>query len=402
MGPAVITIPRMSSIPDFMRTHPSLPPVQEEASSEDASDDEATKKPGLTAARRRFRRAPATPDLKRDSGFGLDSPHTSGRRQAANYEHGNDSIRDSGVELEGTPSMTSRGIEQEQKHEHNEERSSLTQPQPQPQSPPSGSSKTRLGQGAPRFREPSPPPRTPEPEKLAVKKRRAPVEEEATGAPIAPIEHSAATAAATATATATATAAALPPRSLSDGQSRPPVRASPDPTARRSASNTSLARVRTPEPLPLPLRPDGPGKPGIVRSYTGTLPLRRVERRASGDLRSVSLSQQQGQAPTTRPLWAARARASGDQGAISTTSSSASSSTSGSGSSARSITAGAAALGAVRFFPAATTTSSASATAPPASGTNSTPIPPIANEGRVRAKDMTDVYVSAHRSQSRP
>lgn len=78
--------------------------------------------------------------------------------------------------------------------------------------------------------------------------------------------------------------------------------------ARRSVSNTSLSRHRTPEPLKF--RPDSPG---IRPTSTPTPPLRRVDKRMSGDLRA--LRQQ----------------------------------------------------------------------------SNSTP---VANEGRVRAKDMTDVYVS--------
>ncbi|KAL3962049.1 hypothetical protein ACCO45_003572 [Purpureocillium lilacinum] len=64
-----------------------------------------------------------------------------------------------------------------------------------------------------------------------------------------------------------------------DLQQGPSPRAEP----RRSASNTSLSRHRTPEPLRL--RPESPG---ITRATaTPTPPLRRVDKRMSGDLRAL-------------------------------------------------------------------------------------------------------------------
>lgn len=64
-----------------------------------------------------------------------------------------------------------------------------------------------------------------------------------------------------------------------DSSSSPSPRA--EPVARRSVSNTSLSRHRTPEPLRL--RPESPG---IIRS-TPTPPLRRIDKRMSGDLRAL-------------------------------------------------------------------------------------------------------------------
>ena len=119
-------------------------------------------------------------------------------------------------------------------------------------------------------------------------------------------------------------------RSVSDNVSRSRLTPSPDPAPRRVASNTSFTRHRTPEPLRL--RPDTPGS---IRSlHSATPPLRRAGRRISGDLRSISLSQ----------------RDSAEE-------------------------------------------------APPATDSNdehrsAQTSTPVANEGRVRSKDMTDVYVS--------
>ena len=57
--------------------------------------------------------------------------------------------------------------------------------------------------------------------------------------------------------------------------------------ARRSVSNTSLSRQRTPEPLKL--RPDSPGSISGLRSTATPTPppLRRVDKRMSGDLRAL-------------------------------------------------------------------------------------------------------------------
>ncbi|KAK0746019.1 hypothetical protein B0T18DRAFT_347207 [Schizothecium vesticola] len=140
---------------------------------------------------------------------------------------------------------------------------------------------------------------------------------------------------------------------------------------RRSASNTSLARLRTPEPG---RRPESPGS---LRAHTGTPPLRRVDRRVSGNLRSVSLTQQDhtAQAHTTH-AHPHSAKTSPDSSAADAA-----------------IAAGAVALGALGA--AAILTSSSKSV--------------VANEGRVRARDMTDVYdgfgegrIGSPRSPTRP
>ncbi|KAL7629454.1 hypothetical protein AAE478_000974 [Parahypoxylon ruwenzoriense] len=135
-------------------------------------------------------------------------------------------------------------------------------------------------------------------------------------------------------------------RSISENMSR---RSTPlmERQLRRSASNTSISRLRTPEPLsPLNLRfrPDSPGIQGIpsTRSGTNTPPLRRADRRMSGDLRSLNSNLPNNNNASRENL------------------------------------------------PHQSTT-------------------PVANEGRVRAKDMTDVYdgygegrIGSPRSPTRP
>ncbi|CAI4216728.1 unnamed protein product, partial [Parascedosporium putredinis] len=125
---------------------------------------------------------------------------------------------------------------------------------------------------------------------------------------------------------------------------------------RRVASNTSLTRHRTPEPHRF--RPDTPGS---IRSlHSATPPLRRVDRRISGDLRSLSQRNQGGQV--------------GEPGSARAESSSKTRS-----------------LDHTQDLPSAENTN------------------PVANEGRVRSKDMTDVYdgfgegrIGSPRSPTRP
>lgn len=76
---------------------------------------------------------------------------------------------------------------------------------------------------------------------------------------------------------------------------------SPSPVARPIPSNTGVARLRSPEPLSvnngnnLNLRPDSPGSSSSIssRSHTSTPPLRRMDKRATGNLRSLSFGSQQ-------------------------------------------------------------------------------------------------------------
>ena len=82
-------------------------------------------------------------------------------------------------------------------------------------------------------------------------------------------------------------------RSVSDGSHNvrqapspgQPLSAGREPRLRHSMSNTSLARKRTPEPLKF--RPDSPGIHNSGVRSTPTPPLRRVDKRVSGDLRAL-------------------------------------------------------------------------------------------------------------------
>ncbi len=152
-------------------------------------------------------------------------------------------------------------------------------------------------------------------------------------------------------------AAAATRRSVSDNASREAQRASPqltEATPRRSTSNTSLVRLRTPEPLTF--RPESPGS---IRSWSGTPPLRA--KRVSGDLRSLS---QRG-TPAAAGIAVVGAVAGGLAAAAA-------------------AAAGAQSSGAARDKDFSSSDHHATAQ-------NNTP---VANEGRVRAKDMADVYVS--------
>ncbi|KAK4681458.1 hypothetical protein QC764_107530 [Podospora pseudoanserina] len=277
-----VQLPRMSSFGDFMRSHASLPPVQEELSEEDEPKKQKTPVRLNTPAHHALR----------DSGLGGESPRVSRGLQPGETEH----LRDSGVHL--TP-RNSTEVERQQKR------------------------RSPLG-GSVRLLEPSPPPHTPEPEKSAV-------------------------------------ASAVPSSS----------------SAKRIGPNTSIQRLRTPEPL----RPDSPGSVGSIRSHnTTTPPLRRMDKRTSGNLRSGTSSQTE---------LAAKAREQGHGQNSSSTDL----------SPAIAIT-GAAALGALAAATTTTTTST---------GSSSTS-PPIANEGRTRAaKDMSDVFeaygegrIGSPRSPTRP
>ncbi|TLD14162.1 uncharacterized protein PgNI_03868 [Pyricularia grisea] len=145
----------------------------------------------------------------------------------------------------------------------------------------------------------------------------------------------------------------------------------------RHASNMSATRLRaTPEPLNF--RPDSPGNSSI-RSFTGTPPLRRADRRVSGDLRS--LSQRSSVIGQTQDKQKDK-----DQ---------------------RTSGAAAAVVGGVGAAAASIASRNNHHDGAAQSSTQDTT--PVANEGRVRAKDMTDVYdgygegrIGSPRSPTRP
>lgn len=212
----------------------------------------------------------ASPEINRDSGFITDSPNPYKRRSGTFDDH-QEQQRDSGVhtgDWDDLPPQTPAS-----RFEH----------------------KLRRSPGStPRLREPEVPVATPEPEKKRRSKNYGSLTEEAEATPSRSITGVAAAAAGLA-----AGAAIIPglrdrdtdPRSVSEGQiqrqERPDASPSPSTTSsnrgdravRRVASNTSLVRQRTPEPLKF--RPESPG----IRS-TPTPPLRRVSRRISGELPS--------------------------------------------------------------------------------------------------------------------
>jgi hypothetical protein len=352
-----VRLPPLGSIAEFMRSQTSLPPVQEEV-----SDEEPANKKHTRPATHGTRRILATPDAGRDSGFGSDSP-----RVSRHIPGGNEGLRDSGVHL-----RESMSIEETPLRDRYRSLSPKVPPEDERRlgrrSPLSGHARV-IGPETPRLHEPSSPlPYSPEPEKLQVKKQRGTI---STSAGVG--------AAGAATTAAGASVASL--RSASDNAGQTP-RPTADGQPRRMSSNTSMARLRTPEPVQ-PVRPDSPGS---LRSYTGTPPLslRRMDKRASGDLRSVSLSQQdlaakarqqQQQQQNERPATPLKKPATPTPTRTATT------------ATATGIAAAGAAA-ALGVLAGAELLSSASKPAPPHSAT------PVANEGRVRAKDMTDVFVS--------
>ncbi|KAM7223249.1 hypothetical protein V8F06_001462 [Rhypophila decipiens] len=366
-------IPRVASITDFMRSVTNLAPVQEELSDEEPVKKETPRHSGSSARGHKNallgtaaaaalasattpKRDSHSPSLHRDrgdrdSGFGSDSPHVS--RQLFLKPHDDDSHRDSGVHLRDS-----------RDYQHDSDSHLKTTPAAaavKKSSPLAGSSTTG------KFTSTGPDttprtPRTPEPEKLVVKKRTVSSKPDTLAAP-------------------SSSSSAGATRSVSDSQSQRAYSTprSTDPTQpRRVASNTSISRLRTPEPLGL--RPDSPGAASL-RSYTGTPPLRRVDKRVSGDLRSVSRSQQD--------LSASSQSSAAKEKAV----------------------AGAALVGAgvIAAAGAAALLSGGSSSPRATAADRNSTTTPVANEGRVRAKDMADVYdgygegrIGSPRSPTRP
>ncbi|WQF78226.1 hypothetical protein CDEST_03240 [Colletotrichum destructivum] len=327
-----------------------LPPVQEEAH-----------EGGETEYRLLYRPASRTtlgsPDPTRDSGFVTGSPHPPSRRSGFD----DNEQRDSGVHLrewqEQRPQdRDGRRTPELRIHRSERRRSRELERAKSPTDKTTSLQRSPFVEGAeahdhplsktPVLREPNGRELTPEPHKYRrtispeLERKRSKYQDLA----------SAALAGAAISSTCSSPRSTPPPgnRSVSDRVAR---LQSPAPTqpvaARRSTSNSSLSRHRramgTPTPEPLKFRPDSPG---IQRSATATPPLRRADRRVSGDLRSLS---QRSQLDLTKD------------------------------------------------------------NQDPKDLTSSSSNTPVANEGRVRTKDMADVYdgfgegrIGSPRSPTRP
>lgn len=303
-------------MPHFGRlsTH-SLPPVEEDPREDLGKDLEP-------------RDVTGTPEVNRDSGFMTESPHPPRRSQV------DDGQRDSGVHMRDWPENAPK--RREGVSNLDETGSRLSPPkldrQSQQESTPELEKRDTL--------------QTPESKRLLRSTKygnlgvaTAAAAGALVGSPLSPVT------------------TPLGHRSISDNISRegsPRLDRFIQP--RRCASNTSISRLRTPEHLMI--RPDSPGSnvshvsllsrsSRDVPTSTPTPPLRRVDKRMSGDLRSIS---QHGGSHSTSSLSKELAKQQ--------------------------------------------------------EKTNSTP---VANEGRVRAKDMTDVYdglgegrIGSPRSPTRP
>ncbi|KAI1863882.1 uncharacterized protein JN550_009380 [Neoarthrinium moseri] len=325
----------------------SLPPVEEEPNEE--LEATLSKKPQPREVMR-------TPDINRDSGFIANSPQSA--RRSLTEDIGN---RDSGVHMrdwpehappkrEGLSSFDETGARLSWASE--DSRSGSARDIRTPKTGEKKHQKSALGNETPRLSTPSRLGRdtSPDPEKKdeshatrTKTPRSAKYQTLGTDASPALTPH------------------AFGQRSVSDSLSREGSPRAEAENHRRTASNTSLSRLRTPEPLNL--RPDSPGS--IRSSGTNTPPLRRVDKRVSGDLRS--LSQHNG---SHSSLHSTTTRDTKDKDLA--------------------AAAAAAAHHAERRAQSSTT-------------------PPVANEGRVRAKDMTDVYdglgegrIGSPRSPTRP
>ncbi|KAJ9142099.1 Involucrin repeat protein [Pleurostoma richardsiae] len=267
---------------DFGRSKSrGLPPVREESQEEEEHEAEKQETRNLKLAS----------DTNRDSGFVTASPHLSQH----SYRE-DDQQRDSGVHLrefpENSPKLSNRGfspdragrprssLREEQKdvsHEQGRDETPRAEDKTLKRSALSEADKKRqFRAGTPVLQGPPEQPRTPEPRKLdsaaAASSMSTSSKPRSKYPDLTPV-------AAVGAGTLAAAAAVTGARSVSDSTSH---RLSPQPQTvpRRSASNTSISRMRTPEPLNL--RPDSPG----IRRSSATPPLRL--KRASGDLRQRS------------------------------------------------------------------------------------------------------------------
>jgi predicted nucleic acid-binding Zn-ribbon protein len=222
-----------------------------------------------------------TPEMKRDSGFAPESPNPQ-RRRSLGFQ--DEQQRDSGIHTD----------------DYKDGKMQMQTPEPSREK-----KLQRSPFATPVLAEPGAAAATPEPEKK--RSRR-------TAKDYGEVGLMGATAAAATGGGLVALAATTPKdtperRSVSDSLQRrgPSASVSPraEPVARRSVSNTSLSRKHTPEPLKF--RPESPG----IQRSTPTPPLRRIDKRLSGDLRA--LRQQRSFNSTPTPTSSATATAADPQ-----------------------------------------------------------------------------------------
>lgn len=343
------------SVIDFSRSLPTgLPSVQEEPHEEEAEPSRH-----IVLARPRA----VTPDFNRDSGVVTGSPVPPRVHQ---FE-GAQQQRDSGVHMRDPSGASPRLLgtrafsPQPARLSHSsveDEGANLDDKSPK-------RSLTAESEAQRRFREATPvleaqdAPVTPEPRKNKSKSRKYPdlgpsPGKKAAAASLAGGGALLAAAAARSRSPSPSPSPAASQRSVSDVTDE--LRASALPRQRRAASsNTGISRARTPEPLSLRAE-----SPSLLR-HSGTPPL-RSRRSRSGDLRSLSQLSN---------------RSHSDLGAQASSSP-------------------ASAVSAANKAAAPTPASSdlRRATTPAAAVAQGTNNAPTANEGRVRTKDMADVYVS--------
>lgn len=321
----------ISPVSDFRRSvSRGLPPVQEEPHEEEG--DVGKHGTGLSTAAR-------SPDINRDSGFVTGSPHPPLSRH---FDEFRQEQRDSGVHLRDYPNEAER-VSQSSLESEGAKLDDKPRRSPLAESP----RRRQLSEGTPVL-EAQETPVTPEPQKSRSPSRRARKRYPDLGPEAA--------AATLAEGAALLGGARGEPDTGSSGQRR------------AVSSNTGISRAKTPEPLNL-----APESPSLLR-YSGTPPL-RSRRTRSGDLRSLSQLSNRSHSDISALLQASPSPVGG------------------------AVDPPASAL----KTPGPASSSSSSdlrkPTAPPAtahhnnSNNNSSSHTPLANEGRVRSKDMADVYV---------
>lgn len=345
---------------DFRRSvSRGLPPVQEEPSEEDAEFGKHTT--SLTVA---------TPDINRDSGFVTDSPN-----QAWTRRFNDNQQRDSGVHmhdnLDRSPGLhSSRGVSPDP---NRVSRSSVEDEgarlDDKPKRSPLTKYERRLREDTPVLEAPEPPV-TPEPQKIRSDGSRTHKYPD-----LRPGATAATALAGGAALLAAQKSGASPPSSVSRAEDQRGVsdsfaaklhestqpQSETVPRQRRAVSNTRISRAKTPEPLNLQ-----PDSPSLLR-HSGTPPL-RSRRTRSGDLRTLSQSSNRSQSDLGSGVGASPSPVGG-----------------------RAPTLAAAANTPV---PASSSSSSDLRKAPTPAASQTSTANPVANEGRLRSKDMADVYVS--------